>query len=215
MIEAKIIKKYGDRTVLDIDASFEPAKIYAVIGKNGSGKSTFLNALCAQIRFDGYVKGIRDFVYMPQTVYNFDFSVKRNITLFLPLKDKSQSIVAKRMAKEIGLDPLLKKNARLLSGGEAQKTALLRTLLRPADILLLDEPTSSMDSASTLIAEQMITDYHRQGMRTVFFVTHSVSQAERIANEILFFDNGKIVECGPGITKDPQTEQLRAYLNER
>lgn len=215
MIECKIKKTYGERTVLQVERTFVEGKTYVVIGNNGCGKSTFLNALSGQIKFEGEVKGVKNALCMPQTTYNFDFNVQRNVLLFVGKKEEEQRKKAMEMIREIGLEPLAKKNARTLSGGEGQKTALLRTLLQKSDVLLLDEPTSSMDLASTLIAEKLIKNYQKETGCTLFLVTHSVAQAERMNGEILFFDAGQILESGNDITHSPSSQQLKTYLLNR
>ena len=215
MIVCKAKKLYGEKLALDVDYSFEEGKIYAIIGNNGSGKSTLLNVLAKQIRFEGEITLPGNVVYMTQAAYNFDFSVKQNVLLFVPKKDAQKRQDAERMMKEIGLDGLAKKNANKLSGGEGQKTALLRTLMQDAKVLLLDEPTSSMDVTSTKIAEKLVLEYQKKTGCTVFIVTHSVAQAETIADEIFFFDSGKLVEHGKDIVQNPESEQLKTYLQTR
>ena len=215
MIVCKAKKLYGEKLALDVDYSFEEGKIYAIIGNNGSGKSTLLNVLAKQIRFDGEITLPGNVVYMTQAAYNFDFSVKQNVLLFVPKKDAQKRQDAERMMKEIGLSGLAKKNANKLSGGEGQKTALLRTLMQDAKVLLLDEPTSSMDVTSTKIAEKLLLEYQKKTGCTVFIVTHSVAQAESIADEIFFFDTGKLVEHGKDIVQNPESEQLKTYLQTR
>ena len=215
MIVCRVKKQYGKTVALDVDRTFEEGKIYAIIGNNGSGKSTFLNVLSKAIPFDGESNCAKDVLYMPQTVYNFDFSVKRNVLLFVGKKEEEKRRAAEERMRKIGLDALEKKNAKKLSGGEKQKTALLRTLTQNCSVLLLDEPTSSMDVTATQIAEDMILDYQKKTNCTVFLVTHSVAQAERLADEILFFDAGKVVESGKDITKNPASDQLHAFLQNR
>ena len=215
MIVCKAKKLYGEKLALNLDYSFEEGKIYAIIGNNGSGKSTLLNVLAKQIRFEGEITLPGNVVYMTQAAYNFDFSVKQNVLLFVPKKDAQKRQDAERMMKEIGLSGLAKKNANKLSGGEGQKTALLRTLMQDAKVLLLDEPTSSMDVTSTKIAEKLVLEYQKKTGCTVFIVTHSVAQAEAIADEIFFFDSGKLVEHGKDIVQTPKSEQLKTYLQTR
>ena len=212
MIECKAKKIYGDKLALDIDCSFEEGKIYAIIGNNGSGKSTLLNVLSKQIKFEGNINAPKKCVYMTQSSYNFDFNVRHNVLLFTSKKDVEKVKKAEEMIEAIGLNNLSKKNARRLSGGEGQKTALLRTLMQDADLLLLDEPTSSMDVSAAKIAENLIKEYRERTNCTVFIVTHSISQAESIADEILFFDNGILAERGKDITKEPSTTLLQTYL---
>ena len=215
MIKCTAKKLYGEKLALDIDYTFEEGKIYAIIGNNGSGKSTLLNVIAKQIRFEGEITLPGNVVYMTQTSYNFDFSVKQNVLLFVPKKNVQKQQDAERMMQEIGLDKLAKKNANKLSGGEAQKTALLRTLMQDAKVLLLDEPTSSMDVTSTKIAEKLVLEYQKKTGCTVFIVTHSVAQAEAIADEIFFFDSGKLIEHGKDIVQNPESEQLKTYLQTR
>lgn len=213
MIECKIKKQYGDKIALDVDCSFEENKIYAIIGSNGSGKSTFLNALSKQIKFEGEISAPKKVIYMTQSSYNFDFNVKHNVLLFINKKDTEKINEASRMMEFLGIDTLSKKNAQKVSGGEGQKTALIRTLMQNGDLLLLDEPTSSMDVSSSAKAETLVKEYQQKTGCTVFIVTHSVSQAENIADEIIFFDKGLIIEKGKDITKNPSTPILQEYLN--
>ena len=215
MIGCTVKKQFGKSFVLSIDRSFEEGKIYAIIGNNGSGKSTLLNVLSRQIPFDGTLNAPKNVLYLPQTVYNFDFSVKRNVLLFTAKKDAEKRAFAEKMMTDIGIKPFEKKNSRKLSGGEGQKTALVRTLLQECDLLLLDEPTSSMDVNAQKVAEHLIKDYQKKTNCTVFIVTHSVTQAERLADEILFFDHGAIVESGKNIISDPQSDALKTFLKNR
>lgn len=212
MIELKGRKKYGDKVALDVDCSFDEGKIYAIIGNNGCGKSTFLNILSKQIKFEGTITAPKKVIYMTQSSYNFDFNVKHNILLYINKKDTNKVKEAERMIEYLGIDALSKKNAQKVSGGEGQKTALIRTLMQNGDLLLLDEPTSSMDITSSAKTEELIKEYQQKTGCTVFIVTHSVAQAERISDEIIFFDNGQIIEKGKDITKNPSTPLLQEYL---
>ena len=214
MITCKINKRYGDRVALNVDCAFKEGKIYAVIGHNGSGKSTLLNALAGQIPYEGAVEIPQKTAYMPQITYNFDLSVRRNILLFASKKDVAKQQKATELMEEIGLSALAKKNAKRLSGGEGQKTALLRTLMQDAEVYLLDEPTSSMDTASTQVAQNLIRALRSRGA-TVILVTHSISEAEHLADDILYLEDGNLVERGQHITEAPATDSLRAYLSSR
>lgn len=212
MIELKAKKQYGDKVALDVDCSFEKGKIYAIIGNNGCGKSTFLNILSKQIKFEGTIIAPKKVIYMTQSSYNFDFNVKHNILLYINKKDTEKVKDANRMMEFLGIDTLSKKNAQKVSGGEGQKTALIRTLMQNGDLLLLDEPTSSMDISSSANAETLIKEYQQRTGCTVFIVTHSVAQAESISDEIIFFNDGQIIEKGKDITKNPSTPLLQEYL---
>lgn len=101
-----------------------------------------------------------------------------------------------------------------LSGGETQKVALLRTVILESDVIILDEPTASMDIESTLASETLIKDIMKD-KRTVIFVTHDFYQAERIADYVIFMDKGKIIEQGEtdNIFNNPKNAKVRMMLN--
>ena len=92
--------------------------------------------------------------------------------------------------------------------------ALIRSIFTKKDLLLLDEPTSAMDIKSTLDAEKIIKDYHMQFGCTIIFATHSINQAERLADEILFLSNGELIEKTNAKTfiTSPQTDELKNFL---
>ena len=83
--------------------------------------------------------------------------------------------------------------ARMLSLGEQQRLSLIRSLMLRPNLLLLDEPTANLDPASTKIIEDIILNLKMMGIK-IIFVTHNILQAKRIADEIIFFNEGKMVE---------------------
>lgn len=225
MIEIKAKKKYGDRIVLDDSFTFLEGKIYAVIGTNGSGKSTLLSILSKQLKND-----TETFVYygeigyMPQSSYAFNLSVKNSIKIAIPDLEKSKTIKQdyykfriNRYLRELDLEKISRKKASKLSGGETQKVALARTLLCRHDLLLLDEPTSAMDIQATATAEKVLNDYISEFNPTLIFSTHSVKQAERIADYVIFLKDGKIIETATAkeFLENPQTEELKQFLQEK
>lgn len=215
MISVEDLKiEFNGKVVLDIDKlDFCLGKRYALIGLNGSGKSTLLKTLAkvikpaqGNIELDGNKIG-----YMPQDSMGFSMSVWSNIKLCLKNEDEEK---ANELLDFFNMASLKKKNASRLSGGETQKLALIRILLRDFDVLLLDEPTSSMDSSSVKKAEEAINNYLSDGGKTFVFSTHSVNQAKRLADEYIFLDGGKVCDFG-NIEKleNSQNEKLKSYLN--
>ena len=89
-----------------------------------------------------------------------------------------------------------------------------RTLMRPADLLILDEPTAAMDVTSAYAAEQLILQYLHETGCTVLLISHHLQQVQRIADEILFFHQGVILEAGPAqqILKEPANEETRKFF---
>ena len=104
--------------------------------------------------------------------------------------------------------------ARLLSGGEQQRLALVRALLRKPKLLVLDEPTASLDPASIQIIEGLIQHFTEHGGKTIF-VSHDIGQAKRLGSEIIFIHKGRVVEHSNAdrFFKNPKSKEAKAYLN--
>jgi tungstate transport system ATP-binding protein len=223
-----LIKSYGGKRVLDIeDLEIESEKVYAILGLNGSGKSTLLECISGLIEFDGgkivyedenSLSTVKDKIsIMTQGNYLFNKSVLGNIRTGLEFRKYDKDRIEKRVSsylKVFNLEPLLDKNAKKLSGGEKAKTALLRTAVLETELTLLDEPTANMDLESTLQAEELIKSM-TNNKRTVIIVTHDLYQAQRIADFIIFMDNGKIIEIGSSqeVFGDPKNKLVRMILN--
>lgn len=168
--------EYGNRIVLNVpELEFEEGKVYALIGANGSGKTTF-GKNCG-------------FSYQPQKPYAFRMTVLKNV--LLGNNDSSQESVdkAKSLLKELKLEAFENARADKLSGGETAKMALARSIMAGQDAIVLDEPTNSMDIDGSILAENLIRRYADEG-HVVVLITHSIRQAERISDKILFLKDG-------------------------
>lgn len=221
MIEITAKKTYGKRTVLNINGLvLEEGLVYAVIGSNGSGKTTLIQAIAGLIPYEGKISlgtaKKSDIGYMPQKSYAFDMSVMTNMTV-------AQSFAARRrkrgralaLLRQLGILHLKRKNAARLSGGETQRLALARLLVDEHKILLLDEPVASMDINSAELAEKALNDYRELCSPTVIAATHSLQQAKRIADKIIFMSEGEVDAFGDAETllENPPTEKLRNFLH--
>ena len=196
MIIPALKKTYQGQVVLDIPSlEFEEGTVIAVAGSNGSGKSTLAKILCGieTPDTDVVLPDIR-IGYMPQQSLAFHMSVTANLmTNQDPNKTKEENQArAAQLLEKIGLSSLAHKNAKKLSGGETQKMALVRLLMKPYDMIILDEPTASMDADSVSIVEQMLGEYQAETGCTVMIITHSNEQAKRLSHRILWLYNGKI-----------------------
>ena len=107
------------------------------------------------------------------------------------------------------------KRADRLSGGETARMALVRLMMRRYDLVLLDEPTAAMDMETTLLSEKLIVDYVKETGCALILVTHSLQQARRIADEVLYFHKGKLLESGPReqILSQPEKGETRQFLD--
>lgn len=207
-------KTYEGRRVLELpDLELERAKIYGVIGANGSGKSTFAKVLSGVTPADNpgrkLEKGL-SLGYMPQKNYAYRMSVRDNILL-----GKRDVEKARRLMETLGIEHLANKRARLLSGGETARMALARLMMKDFDLLLLDEPTAAMDMESSLLAESLMADYCRRTGCAMVLITHSLQQAERMADELLFFHEGRLMERGEKerLLSAPVRPELRRFLD--
>jgi tungstate transport system ATP-binding protein len=115
--------------------------------------------------------------------------------------------------RKVGLEPLCRHSARVLSGGEQQRLALARVWALRPEVLFLDEPTASLDPGATHEIEQVIAALHAAGTKIVM-VTHSLGQAQRLGDEILFLHQGRLVERGPAerFLKHPTSAEAAQFL---
>ena len=209
---AAFTKTYEKRTVLDFPGmELELGKIYAVIGANGSGKSTFSKILAGVLKADRRCKYLESgsVGYMPQKNYAFRMSVKSNILL------NGQDVArATRLMEAIQIHHLTDKRADKLSGGETARMALVRLMMKCYDLVILDEPTAAMDMETTLLSEKLIVDYVRETGCAMILVTHSLQQARRIADEVLYFHKGKLLESGAKerMLYKPTMEETKEFL---
>ena len=191
---AAFSKTYEGRTVLDFPGmELEPGKIYAVIGANGSGKSTFAKILSGILPADKkgkYLSG-GTIGYMPQKNYAYRMSTKANILINGKIENRACALM-----DAIQIRHLETKRADKLSGGETARMALVRLMMRYYDLVLLDEPTAAMDMETTLLSEKLIVDYVKETNCSLILVTHSLQQARRIADQVWYFHKGKLLETG-------------------
>lgn len=220
MIVHSFQKSYHTKTVLSFpEFQFSPGTIYAVIGTNGSGKSTLARILAGILPADRtgalFDLPFRSIGYLPQKPYAFHMSVEKNILLNTKKADAFQKEKASAYMEHLQLTHLRKENAATLSGGETARMALARLLMQDYSFLILDEPCAAMDMQSTLQSEQLLLRYRNEHNCTMLLITHSLKQAQRIADEILFLHNGTLAEYGSAQTclDHPSSRELSEFLN--
>ena len=177
-------------------------KITVIMGPNGAGKSTLLKILNGIIRpTSGKIlwneKVDESLVLNGQAlVFQKPVLLRRSVKANLDFFDKLTNLnnYDKNQLLKI-VDLLDQKNqpARLLSLGEQQRLSLIRALLLRPRLIMLDEPTANLDPASTKIIEDIIISLKEFGIK-IIFVTHNILQAKRLADEVIFFDKGKLIE---------------------
>ena len=177
-------------------------KITVIMGPNGAGKSIFLKILNGIIKpTSGKIlwneKIDESLVLNGQAlVFQKPVLLRRSVKANLDFFDKLTNLnnYDKNQLLKI-VDLLDQKNqpARLLSLGEQQRLSLIRALLLRPRLIMLDEPTANLDPASTKIIEDIIISLKEFGIK-IIFVTHNILQAKRLADEVIFFDKGKLIE---------------------
>ena len=206
-------KTYDNHTVLQTpELTLEPGKIYSIIGSNGSGKSTFAKILAGVLPADHKVTHTTSISvgYMPQKNYGFRMTTLKNILLGNPDKEKAASLMEK-----LQISHLANKRADRLSGGETARMALARLMMKQYDLIILDEPTAAMDMETTFLSENLILDYVKNTGCTLVIVTHSLQQARRMADEVLYFHKGHLLESGPKdvLLYRPKKQETQQFLD--
>jgi tungstate transport system ATP-binding protein len=207
-----------DRIMLQIEAG--PPTV--LVGPNGSGKTTLLRTAMGlvsptqgRITWAGVEKSPpvrRAIVFQRPAMLRR--SVSGNLSYALSVAGipyRAERI--KELLSMVGLANLDKRPARRLSGGEQQRLALARALARDPAILLLDEPTASLDPASTKVIEDIISAIAASGIKVVMS-THDLGEARRIGGEIVLLHRGRVIESANAVEflNSPKTDEAKAFL---
>lgn len=225
-----LVKKYGKETVLDdISLKINEVEAVALLGISGSGKSTLLRLMSGieadysgTIHINDHEVNTREFKdkigFVFQTGSLFPhLSLMENIMLIL-VKIKK---IPKNIAKEKILDLLEKfsliehkdKYPHMLSGGQAQRASIVRSLALDVELFFFDEPTSALDPILTNEVLDTIKELRILG-KEFFIVTHEVAFAKQAADYIMFLQNGKIIEHGDReILNNPKTPEFKTFLD--
>jgi len=218
-----VVLDIGGRRLLDrVTLDLAPDGLTVLLGPNGAGKSLLLKVLHGVLApTQGHVtwSGIpakdatahQAFVFQKPVLLRR--SVKANLEFVLRARGKPRDR-ALPLLEHVGLAQKARLPARLLSGGEQQRLALARALATHPDVLFLDEPTSNLDPASVLLIERIVSDARDRGVR-VFFVTHDIGQARRLADDVVFLHQGRVVEQAPAhrFFPVPSAQAARDHLD--
>ena len=193
--------------LLELDSG----KIYVINGINGSGKTTLLRLLALGLKpqqgmvcFSGeqieakvQISLRRKIALVEQSPYLFHGSVGGNLALGLKIRRISKPEQDQRISvalELVGLPEFAQRAVKELSGGEVQRIALARALVLHPNVLLLDEPTANIDSASVAEFEGLLRRLVAGGM-TVVMATHDLEQVERLGGELIQIENGVVGCC--------------------
>ncbi len=203
LLECKNVNKnYGNKTVLkDVNVTIPKGKIIGLLGKNGTGKSTLIKLMndlltptSGKILVNGIEIGVESkkiISYLPERTYlDKSMTVKQAIKFFAGFYDNFDSKKARRLLKDLDLDTNQKLSK--MSKGMQEKVGLVLVMSRNAELYILDEPLGGVDPATRdYILDTILTNF-KEGA-SVIISTHLIADIERILDEVIFIDKGKII----------------------
>ena len=216
----------GQTLLRQIDLSVEPGRTLVILGPNGAGKSLLLRVLhgliapnAGNIRVRGKAldRSARDRQAM---VFQRPIMLRRSVRQNLMFATRARSIPKLHQQQRVEellsvarLEHKARQPARSLSGGEQQRLALARALTADPELLFLDEPTASLDPASTAAIEIVLRESTTRGTTPVL-VTHDILQARRLAQDIVFLSDGRVAEYGPAQTvlNHPKSRAMQDWM---
>jgi len=191
-------RAFGGRVVLDgVDLDIAPGEFVAMLGVSGTGKSTLLRALAGldrEVTGELSVPGPVAVAFQEPRLLPWR-RVLANVALGLRVPDAGA--VAGRALEEVGLTERAGAWPLTLSGGEAQRAALARALVREPSLLLLDEPFSALDALTRIAMHRLVLRLWERHRPAVLLVTHDVDEALILADRVLVLASGRIVFSGP------------------
>ncbi len=228
-----LTKIYQDKTVLDdITLKLEHIQILALLGASGSGKSTLLRLIAGLEPFQGgdiivnnnsmgtshldqFRKNV-GFVFQDHNLFSH-LSIMENILLVLEKvhKRKRADVIkpVSELLERFGLNEHAHKLPHQISGGQSQRASIVRALAIQPELILLDEPTSSLDPVLTYEVLSAIKQL-AEDQKDFIIVTHEIGFAKSVADYIVFMENGKIVEHGyRDILDQPKSSELKQFLD--
>ena len=229
--------KVDEKLLLDnINVTVNSAGVSVVLGENGAGKSLFVRLLHGllqseeeAIKWNGQMLDLatrkRQALVFQKPVLlrrsvsaNIEFVLKRSLFRKILFRSQSTDFIQQRDVALHEADLFDQRNqpARLLSGGEQQRLALARALATKPEVLILDEPTASLDASTTFQIETRLEQARDKGIK-IFLVTHNVLQARRLADDVMFMHGGRLIEhsASSDFFNHPSSEQAKSYLEGR
>lgn len=198
-----LTKRYGEKTVYkNFSLDIEEGKTTCILGESGCGKTTLLNVLAGLTDFSGEVShpSVSYVFQTPRLIPNL--TVEKNIAVSCT---DDETIL--KILKRVGLENEVKSYPKSLSGGQKQRVSLCRALLKKSDILLMDEPFSSLDIKTKLSVATYFRTMIEEYGRTCLFVTHDIDEALFMADRIIVLTDGGVIRA------DFKNEKLSSFAS--
>lgn len=222
-----ITKRYGGTTVVDnVCFDFKIGQVYSIVGSSGSGKSTFLKCIArleelddGHIQYGNILQKEIGFIFQHFNLFTH-MTILENL-IYAPQQvlriNKQDAIKSARcFLGKVNLDPSIESQyPSNISGGQKQRVAIARTLCMKPKVILYDEPTSALDPENTIEVLRVIKNLSKSENLLSIIVTHHMKFAQSISDEIIFFDQGQIVETNfsKDFFMDPKSSRLKFFLS--
>lgn len=224
-VKDAVVRRRGKTLLGPVTTTVSDSGLSIVMGPNGAGKTTLLRLLHGMERVSGGgalqwqipeedARALQAFVF--QSPIMMRRTALDNVAYPLMTHGVSKKDARARAAawlERVGLADSAQKQATVLSGGERQKLALARALIRKPEILFLDEPCANLDGRATREFETLLMQAFKEGTRVVMS-THDIGQARRLAEDVWFIHHGQILEQTLAVEffASPKTSEARAFL---
>ena len=224
-----IVVEFDGQRILDgLNLDIHDKEFVTLLGSSGCGKTTtlrliagFLEPTSGKVLLKGEdITGVPPYKRPVNTVFQKyalfpHLNVFENVAFGLRLKKMDEETIRRKvrdMLEVVGLKGFERRSIGQMSGGQQQRVAIARSLVNEPEILLLDEPCSALDMKNTIAIEETLMEL--KGQYTFVIVTHNLGQAKRIADQIIFMDQGKILEVTDKETffDSPATELAREQI---
>ena len=240
------------RALSDVSLRVEPGEIFGLVGRNGQGKTTLIKTTCGliepsagRVRVFGHdtVRALREvkrrvgLVSADERSFYYRLTGRDNLTFFARLQGLTGRALEQRVAllcERFELTPVLERPFQEYSSGNKQRLAIVRALLPDPPLLLLDEPTRSLDPISAEGLRRALRDWaHAGSEKTVLITTHNLSEIEQLCERVAILSRGHVIECATlselrtkyargeavelllsGLLSEAQLASLRASLGE-
>ena len=208
----RLTKRYRDVVAVDgLDLTVSAGSVTGLLGGNGAGKTTTLSMLLGLLKpTSGEVRIFgEDFVanrFPALARMNFSspyvdlpqrLTVRENLTVYAKLYgfENARSVVS-RLAEEWQLEEFLDRRVRRLSSGQKTRVSLAKAFVNEPDLLLLDEPTASLDPETACWIRDFLRDYCRRRNATILLASHDMREVELLCRDVILLRQGKLVERG-------------------
>ncbi len=207
-----LVKNFDDQSVIkNISFNVKKNSIVGILGKNGAGKTTLLGMLLGLItptKGDIYIFGKNLKLNKKEILSEINFqspyvdlpkkmTVEQNLSFYSRLYGvKNFNIVIENLVNDLKINDLIKKNYGSLSAGQKTKINLCKALLNKPKLLLLDEPTASLDPETSIFIRNYLLEYQKKNRSSILITSHNLNEVQAMCSNIILLKSGEIVSQG-------------------